>query len=187
MFGLGSLNDQAILERIKDGDESVLVLVYKKHYGMVKNLILKNSGDITVVDDIMQDTIIAVWKNANKPTFLLQSKLSTYILAIAKNLWLKELKKRSKFKVVDENSPKNTLIDTQKENLDSDIIAEMVNEMDETCKKLLSYFYFDGYSTRLIADKLNYANADTVKSKKYQCFKKLQASVLARYNKVDLI
>ena len=63
----------------------------------------------------------------------------------------------------------------------------MVNEMDETCKKLLSYFYFDGYSTRMIADKLNFANADTVKSKKYQCFKKLQASVLAKYNKADLI
>ena len=97
MFGLRNLNDQAILERIKDGDESVLVLVYKKHYGMVKNLILKNSGDITAVDDIMQDTILAVWRNATKPTFLLQSKLSTYILSIAKNLWLKELKKRSKF------------------------------------------------------------------------------------------
>ena len=187
MFGLRNLNDQAILERIKDGDESVLVLVYKKHYGMVKNLILKNSGDITAVDDIMQDTILAVWRNATKPTFLLQSKLSTYILSSAKNLWVKELKKRSKFKLVDENGHFNTLIDTQKHNLDSDIIAEMVNEMDETCKKLLSYFYFDGYSTALIATKLNYANGDTVKSKKYQCFKKLQATVLAKYNKVDLI
>ena len=187
MFGIGSLNDQAILERIKQGDESVLVLVYNKHYSLVKNFILKNSGDHTVVDDIMQDTIIAVWKNANKPAFLFQSKLSTYILAIAKNLWFKELKKRSKFKLVDETNQLNKAIDTQKNNLDDGIIAEMVNEMDETCKKLLSYFYFDGYSTRMIADKLNFANADTVKSKKYQCFKKLQASVLAKYNKADLI
>lgn len=187
MFGLGSLSDQAILERIKQGDESVLILLYRKHYGMVKNFILKNNGDESVVDDIMQDTIIALWKNANKPAFLLQSKLSTYVLAISKNLWFKELKKRSKFKLVDETNQLNKAIDTQKNNLDDGIIAEMVNEMDETCKKLLSYFYFDGYSTRMIADKLNFANADTVKSKKYQCFKKLQASVLAKYNKADLI
>ena len=187
MFGLGSLSDQAILERIKQGDESVLILLYRKHYGMVKNFILKNNGDESVVDDIMQDTIIAVWKNANKPAFLLQSELSTYVLAISKNLWFKELKKRSKFKLVDETNQLNKAIDTQKNNLDDGIIAEMVNEMDETCKKLLSYFYFDGYSTRMIADKLNFANADTVKSKKYQCFKKLQASVLAKYNKADLI
>ena len=187
MFGLGSLSDQAILERIKQGDESVLILLYRKHYGMVKNFILKNNGDESVVDDIMQDTIIALWKNANKPAFLLQSKLSTYVLAISKNLWFKELKKRNKFKLVDEASHLSIGSENQKDNFDKEIIAEMVNEMDETCRKLLSYFYFDGYSTRLIAEKLNFANADSVKSKKYQCFKKLQATVLARYNKADLI
>ena len=60
MFGLGSLSDQAILERIKQGDESVLILLYRKHYGMVKNFILKNNGDESVVDDIMQEDIVRV-------------------------------------------------------------------------------------------------------------------------------
>ena len=86
MFGIGKLNDHTILERIKQGDEKMLVHLYKEHHTMVKNFILKNSGDESVVDDVLQDTIIAVWKNTNKPEFLLQSKLSTYVMAIAKNL-----------------------------------------------------------------------------------------------------
>jgi DNA-directed RNA polymerase specialized sigma24 family protein len=69
---------------------------------MVKNFILKNNGDDSAVDDILQDAVIAVWKNTNKPEFLLQAKLSTYVMAIGKNLWFKELKKRTKFKLVDE-------------------------------------------------------------------------------------
>ncbi len=187
MFGLGASGDQRTLDRIKQGDESVLVDLYKKHYAMVRNFILKNNGDEDVVDDIMQDTVIAVWKNANQPTFLLQAKLSTYIMAIAKNLWFKELKKRSKFKLVDETNHLNAGSELQPNKMDSGIMAQMIEEMDETCRKLLSYFYFDGFSTQIIAEKLNFANTDTVKSKKYQCFKKLQTSVLAKYSKADFI
>ncbi|PCJ67643.1 MAG: RNA polymerase subunit sigma [Bacteroidetes bacterium] len=187
MFGIGNLQDQTILDRIKDGDEQMLVHLYKQHYTMVKNFVLKNSGDETVVDDILQDSVIAVWKNVNKPNFLLQSKLSTYVMAIAKNLWYKELKKRSKFKLVDETNHLNGGSEEMNLNMDQSIIVQLVQNMDETCKRLLSYFYFDGFSNKVIAKKLNFANSDTVKSKKYQCFKKLQATVLGSYKKEDLI
>ncbi|MBT6235616.1 MAG: sigma-70 family RNA polymerase sigma factor [Bacteroidetes bacterium] len=187
MFGIGEKADHTVLEKINQGDEQMLIYMYKQHYTMVKNFILKNSGDEDAVDDILQDTVIAVWKNANKTNFLLRSKLSTYIMAIAKNLWYKELKKKTKFKLVDETQKMDLGSEEMNLNMDQSIIIKMVQEMDETCRRLLSYFYFDGFSTKLIADKLNFANADTVKSKKYQCFKKLQSSVLNKYKKEDLI
>jgi RNA polymerase sigma factor (sigma-70 family) len=187
MWGIGKVSDQTVLERIKQGDEQILNYLYKQHYTMVKKFILKNNGDDNVVDDIMQDSVIAAWKNANKPGFLLQSKLSTYVMAIAKNLWYKELKKRAKFKLVDENDHLDLGSTEPKQTLDNAIITDMVAEMDETCRRLLSYFYFDGLSNAVIAEKLNYANTDTVKSKKYQCFKKLQTAVTSRYSKEDLI
>lgn len=187
MFGLTKLTDHSVLERMKQGDEQMLVYLYKQHHTMVKNFVLKNSGDANVVDDILQDTVIAVWTNVHKPDFILQSKLSTYILAIAKNLWFKELKKRSKFKLVDETNHLNLKSEESHFNMDQSIIVQLVEDLDETCKKLLSYFYFDGYNNVLIAEKLGFANANTVKSKKYQCFKKLQASVLEKYKKEDLL
>ena len=172
MFGINKLTDHSVLERMKQGDEQMLVHLYKQHHTMVKNFVLKNSGDENVVDDILQDTVIAVWKNVHKPDFMLQSKLSTYILAIAKNLWFKDL---------------NTPSEEMNLNMDQSLIVQMVEEMDETCRKLLSYFYFDGFNNVLIAEKLGFANANTVKSKKYQCFKKLQASVVEKYKKEDLL
>lgn len=187
MLGIGKIADHTVLDRIKQGDEHVLRYLYKNHYTMVKNFILKNNGEEDAVDDILQDTIIAVWKNVNKPTFLLQVKLSTYIMAIAKNLWYKELKKKIKFKKVDETNKLHEGSEEMNLNMDKSVIVGIVQEMDETCRKLLSYFYFDGYNNVLIAEKLNFANTDTVKSKKYQCFKKLQATVLLSYTKEDLI
>ncbi|MGB0851143.1 MAG: RNA polymerase sigma factor [Bacteroidia bacterium] len=187
MFGIGKLADHTILERIQQGDEQVLVVLYKQNYTMVKNFVLKNNGDENIVDDIMQESVIAVWKNVNKPNFLLQSKLSTYVMAIAKNLWYKELKKRSRFKLVDETNHLEKGGEEMKMDLDQSVLHTIIKEMDETCRRLLSYFYFDGLSTKVIAEKLNFANANTVKSKKYQCFKKLQSTVTSKYSKEDLI
>lgn len=187
MFGIGKLADHIIIERIKQGDEKMLVYLYKEHHTMVKNFILKNNGDDSAVDDVLQDTVIAVWKNTNKPEFLLQAKLSTYVMAIGKNLWFKELKKRTKFKLVDEANHLGHGSEEMHLDLDQSIIRQLVKDMDKTCGKLLAYFYFDGFSTKVIAEKLGYANADTVKSKKYQCFKKLQGTVLATYNKEELL
>lgn len=187
MFGIGKSPDHIVLERLQEGDEQVLVYLQTQHYRMIRTFVLKNNGDDDAVNDVMQDTMIAVWKNASKTDFLLRSKLSTYIMAIAKNLWFKELKKRSRFKVVDET---NSLFGGSEEmpmNMDQSIIRHLIEDMDSTCKKLLSHFYFDGLSTQIIAEKMGFANANSVKSKKYQCFKKIQAEVLSKYNKEDLI
>jgi len=108
-------------------------------------------------------------------------------MAIAKNLWFKELKKRTKFKLVDEDNHLEHGKDEMHLDMDQNIIVSLVEQMDDNCRRLLSYFYFDGFSTKLIAEKLNYANANTVKSKKYQCFKKLQATVISQYKKEDLL
>ena len=187
MFGLKRIADHIVLERIKQGDEKVLVYLHKAHYSMIRNFILNNNGDETVVEDMMQETLLAVWRNVNQPSFLLQAKLSTYIMAITKNLWFKELKKRSKFTVVDEHHQMDKADTDDAKDLDHSIVVDMVRAMDETCRKLLSYFYFDGLSNAVIAEKLGFSNTNSVKSKKYQCFKKLQATVTEKYTMDDLL
>ena len=187
MLGLNRLSDHKVIERIRQGDEQMLVYLYKNHYTMIRNFILKNNGNEEAVEDVLQESVIAVWQNVQKSEFLLQSKMSTYIMAIAKNLWFKELRKMSKFKYVDESEQQNSSAEPMKLDLDKHIIVQMVEDMDETCRKLLSYFYFDGFDNKLIAEKLGFANTNSVKSKKYQCFKKLQSKVLDAYTKDDLL
>jgi hypothetical protein len=62
-----------------------------------------------------------------------------------------------------------------------------MDEIGETCKKLLMMFYFDGNDMEQIARKMQFANADTAKAKKYQCFKKLETLIKSRFNKSDFI
>lgn len=186
MLGYRRFSDSQLVEEIKAGNEDALLSMYKSYFTMVKSFILKNSGTLDEIDDVFQDSLIAVWRNVNRPGFTLTVKMSTYLMAIVKNLWFKQLKKKTRFTVVDETfKEKLTADDISTDHLDHSLIHEMVANLDDTCKKLLGYFYFDGFENKVIAEKMGFANTDTVKSKKYQCFKKLEASVKAKYKEED--
>ncbi|MCB0735251.1 MAG: RNA polymerase sigma factor [Flavobacteriales bacterium] len=186
MLGYRRFSDSQLVDEIKSGNEDALLSMYKQYFTMVKSFILKNNGTEDEIEDVFQDSLIAVWRNVNKKDFTLTVKMSTYLMAIVKNLWFKQLKKKTRFTVVDESLQEKILADDVKtDHLDHSLIHDMVAELDETCKKLLGYFYFDGLENKVIAEKMGFANTDTVKSKKYQCFKKLETAVKDKYSKED--
>lgn len=186
MLGTSKLTDQQIIQEIQKGNQKVLVMMYKQHIAMVKNFVRKNSGTDEDVPDLMQDAVIAVWQNANKPGFELTVKLSTYVMSIAKNLWYKQLRKKERMVRMEDGAHEDVAADGRSANqMDMNVIKEYVKKLDDTCRQLLSYFYFDELDNKVIADKMGFANTDVVKSKKYQCFKKLEKDVKSHYNKED--
>jgi DNA-directed RNA polymerase specialized sigma24 family protein len=67
------------------------------------------------------------------------------------------------------------------------IIARCIEQLGETCKKVLMYYYFDEMSMQDIADKLGFANTDTAKTKKYKCKRKLDDLIKAQYSERDFL
>ena len=177
-------SETKIVELIKQRDESILPYIFKEYYTLVRNFVLKHNGDEDEVEDVMQETVIAIWKNISNTNFHLTSKLGTYILAIAKNIWFKKLRKRTKMTKV--NFDRSEASSSAEEyNPKIDLITDLVKDLDETCKLLLTYFYFDGMKNEEIAEKMSLKNTNTVKSKKYQCMRKLEDLVKASYNWED--
>jgi len=187
MFGIGINSDSEIINEIKRGNEKALLILYKQNLASIKKFVLNNSGNMDEAQDVTQETMIAVWQNVAKTDFLLHVKLSTYVLSIAKNQWYKQLKKKTRFKVVDVSATENLKAEEPPLIYDAKIVSDYVNKLDETCKRLLMYFYFDGLDMNTIAEQMGFANSDTVKSKKYQCFKKLESSVKEHFGKDDFI
>lgn len=188
MSGTESGSEQEILERLQQGDQEVLVDLYHANFGMVRNHVLKNNGAVEDAEDLLQESLVVLWQNVRKPGFELTSKISTYIMAVCKNLWLKQLGKNSRMmgeelikpQVHSENPDPGQHLDLKK-------IHDALSELGETCKNILVMFYFDGYDMTAIAEALQFNNADTAKAKKYQCFKKLEEIVKSRYSKTDFL
>lgn len=179
------MSDEEVIARIKKGDERALDFLYKKNYKMMVNMIIKNNGSEEEAKDVYQEALVVVWQKALSSDFVLTSKISTYLYSICQNLWRKELERKGKHTGEDEiTSFVITDID-KKERIA--VINQCINDLGETCRSILTYYYFDGMSMAEIAEKMGFANADTAKTKKYKCKQELDKNVKALYKATDFM
>src|SRR5918993_2228607 len=165
-----SMNEKEIFERICGGDEKALEFLYKKYYRMMTKLVITNSGTEEEARDVYQDALIVFWQKATSGNLVLTSKMSTYVYSICQNLWRKELDRKKRLS----NEERDTAVTMDMDSAEKEkIIARCMDQLGDTCKKVLMYYYFEEMSMQEIAEKLGFANTDTAKTKKYKCKKKL--------------
>lgn len=172
------MKDQEVLDKLRKGDETALDYLYHKYYRMMVNIITKNNGTEDEAKDVYQDALINFWQKARKPEFVLTSKISTYIYSVCYNLWLKELERKGRHTTEESNAKELPDYD-EKEKIK--LVENCLNELGETCKKILTLYYFDDMSMEDIANELGFANADTAKTKKYKCKNELEKIVKTKY------
>ena len=178
------MNEKEIFERIQRGDEKALEFLYKKYYRMMTKLVITNSGTEEEARDVYQDALIVFWQKATSGNLILTSKISTYIYSICQNLWRKELDRKKRLS----NEEKDTAVTLDTDTAEKEkIIARCMDQLGETCKKVLMYYYFEEMSMQDIAERLGFANTDTAKTKKYKCKKKLDDLVKSHYSEQDFL
>ena len=178
MLKISFFTDAAFIERIRANDRKVLGEIFLKYEKLVATFVKRHNGSAEDAEDILQESIIVLWRRAIQPEFQLTSKLGTYLLAIAKNIWLAELRKRKQTTDIEDlnnfsdNNPSSLerLLQDEK----TSMIENAMNKLQKICKEILLLFYFDERSMREIATLLDFAGADVAKAKKYQCKKALE-------------
>ncbi len=178
------MNEKEIFERIQGGDEKALELLYKKYYRMMTKLVITNSGTEDEARDVYQDALIVFWQKARSGKLVLTSKISTYIYSICQNLWRKELDRKKRLSNEERDAPVSIDMETAEK---EKIVARCMDQLGETCKKVLMYYYFEEMSMQDIAEKLGFANTDTAKTKKDKCKKKLDDLVKSQYSEQDFL
>ena len=176
------MKDSEILKRIERGEEQVLDYLYKKHYRMMLKIVLSNNGTEEEAKDVYQEALIVFWQKVSSKQLVLTSKISTYLYSICLNQWRKELDRKSRLSREEKDGEEYQRFE---ESETSKIIQECINDLGDPCKSILIYHYFDGMSMTDIAEKMNFANTDTAKTKKYKCKKRLDALIKSRYSKKD--
>ncbi len=177
-------DEKEIFERICKGDERALEFLYKKYYRMMTKMVINNSGTEEEARDIYQEALVVFWQKAVSGKLVLTSKMSTYIYSICQNLWRKELDRKKRLSNEEKDVPVTPDTDTEERNK---IIARCINQLGETCRKVLMYYYFDELSMQEIADRMGFANTDTAKTKKYKCKQKLDELIRALYSEHDFL
>ena len=176
------MTDEKVLEQIRCGNEKALEFLYRKNYRMIVRLIMRNSGTEDEAKDVFQDSLIVFWEKVRSHKLVLTSRISTYLFSVAQNLWRKELDR----KLRNSGEMKEGYIQPEWERQEKiQVIQQCLKSLSETCRKILTLYYFDQLSMVDLAKEMGFANADTAKTKKYKCKNELDRLVKMQYKPTD--
>lgn len=167
-------SDARILRLIKEGDEEALVSLLEQNRRPVSSYVTRNNGTADDAKDILQEALVILWERVRSGRFEYSAKLSTFVFATARNLWLRVLARRRKEVPCDDDDPTPAEsaanpLDALVEQEQSEAVTSALEKLGDPCRKLLLLYYWEERSMEEIASELGFANAATAKSKKYQC------------------
>jgi RNA polymerase sigma-70 factor (ECF subfamily) len=92
-------DDAGLLRRIGQGDEDAMAAFYREHGQVVLAQVLLVAGDRVLAEEIVQDTMLAVWRGAG--SFRGESSVRSWVIAIARRQTRDRLRRR-RLRVVDD-------------------------------------------------------------------------------------
>jgi RNA polymerase sigma factor (sigma-70 family) len=75
-------DDAALLGRVARGDSGALTRLYEAHGGRLFGYLLRLAGDRMTAEEILQDTMLAVWRSAG--TYAGGSAVTTWLFGVAR-------------------------------------------------------------------------------------------------------
>lgn len=148
-----------------------LETLYNRCYPAIKAYVVKNSGTTAEAEDIFQETVSIVYLNIINQRFRQESSVFTYTVAIGKKCWISELRRRKMLFVSADNTPDQPEEAEKRCNLS--LIRQVMNRLNEGCRKILSDFYFEQQSMQEIAKNMGLGSTQAAKTKKLRCMQKL--------------
>lgn len=180
--------EKEIINRVKANDRTVLGELFIKYKKMIFSYVQSHGGNEQDAEDLLQEAIVVFWQKVCSGKFELTSKIGTYLLAVVKNKWYAEIRKRNKFADAEISEEVNDGEDSQLEIVifeeKQQMVRQALEEIDPSCKQLLYYFYFEQRNLEDITRIMKFANSNVTKSKKYQCKKALE-TILNRKAEIE--
>lgn len=174
------LEESAIIHHLRTGDDQYFREIYDLYKKELVEWLLAHQLDYDEALDIYQEAMANLYLNAKLGNIsTISSSLKTYIYAIAKNKLLSRIKQREHIELM--GFPEGSDIATQeliepktetKNNFD--FVFELLDNLGEPCKSIITRFYLHNLSHREIAKQLGYKNENVLKSKKWRCLEYLR-------------
>lgn len=171
------VEDQKLVDGLKAGNNLVIREIYQKFFQSIKGNVKNWGGTEEDAKDIFQEAVIVLYRMVKKPDFKLSSALFSLLYPICRNLWLKEVRNRSKLgggevKDLERIEDQSDIIEAINERAIDGLFRDKLQELGEQCRKMLDMF-FQKRSMKEIVTDLGLSSISFAKKKKFQCKEKL--------------
>jgi RNA polymerase sigma-70 factor, ECF subfamily len=141
-------DDARLVRRVAGGDRDALAALYQRHGGVVLAQVTLAVGEPTLSEEILQDTMLAVWRGA--ASFRGESAVRSWIIAIARRQARDRLRYRPARAVADvadlsglpapEAGPEEAVI----ERAEAEVIADAVRQLGRLHREVLGLVFGAG-------------------------------------------
>ena len=167
--------DIDLMDRLKNGDERAMQVLYARHYQRLYRFIIRQIRDETMAEDIVNEVFLDCWRSAGK--FEGRSSVTTWLTAISYNKSVSYLRKKREAQLgegqaeamVDESdSPQTELMKGDK----GEQLRYGISQLSEAHAAVIDLAYYHEMSVSEIAEVLD-VPANTVKTRLFHARKNL--------------
>lgn len=139
--------DHKYLEALVQNDRRLIQEIYKRFSGDVKNVVLKNNGNVQDAEDLFNELLIELCEQTASGKLILTCPLNAFLKMMAFRRWINKLNKKAKNKVtfsdmvgynnIEDTHTNETIAHFEKEQRQQDLFHRKLQELGDSCKKLL--------------------------------------------------
>ncbi|WP_187262866.1 RNA polymerase sigma factor [Pontibacter beigongshangensis] len=167
-----------IREALVQHREKTLEKMYAKAYPMVLHYVKQHHGSPHDAQDLLQDAMILFYEKVVHQQLTLTAAPTTYLMAVCKNRWRRELEKRHR-----EQGLTPEVAEQLQEETDPVMEAPtvaltgFVERLGQKCHDILVSFYYLGQQMEQIAQQHQYRNVRSATVQKFKCLERLRKSL----------
>ncbi|PIE65433.1 MAG: hypothetical protein CSA26_03680 [Desulfobacterales bacterium] len=162
--------EKQLISEVAAGNREAFRLVYEQTYGKVARYIKGFIKDEGIAEDVIIQTYTVVWQKA--ADFKGTSRLSSWIIGIARNLAFKEFRKLKSSKPFDEtycHADTESSLEPERNDRNRKI-KEIINELSPNYQEILEMVFYQGLTYPEIA-KTIHIPVNTVKTRVFHAKK----------------
>lgn len=176
-----------LFEALRHETPAAFEHLYRQYYRMTAAYVTQNGGSGDDAQDVFQETLVALVKNLRKPEFALQAKLSTYLYAVARNIWLYRRRGQTANTPIENQTVAQQISDFPDMTDDSMseitaheqkhlLMARIFAQIGADCRELLRRYYYEDTPLKDIAHIMGFTEA-FVRVKKNRCMNDFRSRV----------
>lgn len=170
------MNDLHVLEGLRRHSEKAIYEVYEAYYPTIEKYIVMNSGTAQDAEDVFQDAIMVLLESVSRNDFELTCSVKTFLFAIARRLWLKQLRYRSRSEIMLEIETAQEDFMTHSEEVERserkyNSLPQVLSRISAHCSGLLKELFLTGKIPE------HYKNDHSLRNQKYKCLQQARKMV----------
>ena len=175
-----NLPDDAIVAGILSNDlNDIIFYIYRQYAELISFNVVTMGGSLQDGEDIFQETVVTFIDLVRKGKFRGESSVKTFLVAVARNIWLNELKRkksgdqRAKIFETNRGHIENDVLENLNQREKREQLLSLMDRLGDSCRKILTLFYYENLPFEEIIGKMGYETEQVARNKKYKCMREL--------------